>query len=250
MSLLPDSVDNTIKNVTDEPAKSIGSLIKDALYLHFGHVSYKAEKRHILEKYGLIEFERHLQNGLSQIPSANLITPDYQTLMLALKNLEPCLNSEELRQLFGKLIIRSCHSDYQNLIHPSFSETLRQMSPYDAKILKYYIDTKPDYLIAYSFLNDKEFVDRIPYTFNVYPNPDEAVQISISISVLMRLGIISFHEDGLFFPAEDSPFKNSTFYKRCEEERIKEGKYTKSRVNGKHCILTPYGQAFTQICIE
>lgn len=53
MEQLPQCADNAIKNLTDAPTKSIGNLIKDAIYLKFGSVSYNAEKRRILEKYGL-----------------------------------------------------------------------------------------------------------------------------------------------------------------------------------------------------
>ena len=252
MELMPNCVDNAIKNLTNEPAMSIGTLIKDAIYLKFGSISYKAEKRRLYEKYGLIELEARLKLCIEQIPSEKLIEPDYQTIMLALDNVDSCINSEELRNLFANLIARSCHSDYKELIHPSFSETLKQMSPYDAKILKYYVSNKPERLITYTYFNNSEndFYNKVPYTFDTYPNQHEARYISFSLSSLMRLGILAFDDDALVHPADDSPFKNSDFYKQCEEERIKTGKYLHSEIVGKICGLTPFGTALIQACLD
>ncbi len=248
---LPSSVDNAVQNITDEPTKKIGSIIKDALYLRFGSVSYKADKRRILEKYGLIEFENRLQNCINRIPLEKLVTPDYQTLMLAIDNLEPCLNSEDLRNLFSNLIARSCNCDYKNLIHPSFSEMLHQMSPYDAKILNFFVTTKPERFITYTFLSkDGKSFDRVPYMFDTYPEPNEADYISIAISSLMRLGILAFHDDALVTFADDSPFVNSEFYKCCEKERVQQCIYWESRITAQVCKITPLGNSFISACFD
>lgn len=248
---LPPSVDNAVQNITDEPTKKIGSLIKDALYLRFGSVSYKAEKRRILEKYGLIEFENRLQSRINRIPLDKLVTPDYQTIMLAIDNLEPCLNSEDLRNLFSNLIARSCNCDYKNSIHPSFSEILRQMSPYDAKILKFFVTTKPERFITYTFLSkDGKSFDRVPYMFDTYPEPDEADYVSIAISSLMRLGILAFHDDALVTFVNDSPFEDSEFFKCCENERVRQGTYWQSRITAQVCKITPLGNSFIHACFD
>lgn len=252
MQKLPDFVDNAIKNVTDNPTKEIGKLIKDAIYLKFGSTSYNAEKRRILEKYGLIEFEHRLELCMKKIPFENLAAPDYQTLMLSIDNLEPCINSEELRNIFANLISRSCDSNYKEMIHPSIPEAIKQMSPYDAKVLKFFTDTKPERLITYTYYNDHKYkgFDRIPYTFDTYPNQYEASYVSVSVSSLMRLGILAFDDDALVHPADDSPFKESNFYKHCEAERINEGKYSHSCITGKLCVLTPFGSAFIRACFD
>lgn len=252
MQQLPDFVDNALKNISDKPTKIIGNLIRDALYLKFGSVSYNAEKRRVLEKYGLIEFEDRLKTCINKLPLENLVEPDYQTIMLAVDNLEPCIHSEELRNLFANLISRSCNIDYKNFIHPSFPEVLKQMSPYDAKVLKYYIDTKPRRFITYSYYseNKRDEFNRISYTFDIYPNQDEANYVSVSLSSLMRLGILVFDDDALVHPADNSPFTKSDFYKQCEKERVNEGKYSHSRIIGKICTLTPFGDSLIQACFD
>lgn len=248
---LPKSVDNAFQNLTDKPTKNIGTLIQDALYLRFGSISYNAEKRRILEKHGLIEFENRLKECIDQIPIEKLVEPDFQSLMLAVDNLEPCISSECLRNLFANLISRSCNRNYKEFIHPSFSEILRQMSPFDAKILKFYVENKLSRFITYTYKSaDGYLFDRVSYMFDSYPYPDESDFVSIAISSLIRLGILAVHNDSYIHSAGDTPFQNSQFYIKCEQDRIKEGEYQSSSVTAQVSIITPFGKAFIHSCFD
>ena len=250
MSELPDSIDNAIKNITDSPTRMIGKVICAVIDRHLRHYLNHYQLTQLIDERCNEELNKRLDSGISQIPADKLINPDPHTILLSLDNLPSCISSEELRNLFANLIAHSCHSDYSHFIHPSFAEVIRQMSPYDAKVLKFYNDTKPDRLITYSFYNDHEVFDRVSYAFDEYPFPDETIQVSLSISSLIRLGILAFHTDAIASPADDSPFKNSDFYKQCEIARVKEGKYSPSYISGKPCVLTPYGQAFVIACLD
>ena len=249
---LSDSANNTVKNLTDGPAKTIGKTIRDAIYLKYGPISYKAELQRILEEYGFREFERRLQLSISYIPTEKLISPDFQTVMLAMDNLEPCHNSEDLRNLFANLLAKACHVDYKDFLHPSFSEILKQMSPFDAKILKFFVTTKPTQVISYMHFNEgsHDHLTVIPYFFEEYPEPECYPYVSLSISSLLRLGILGFEEDALVYPINDSPFMYSSFYQKCEKERISDSKYSHSRIEGKRCIATPFGTAFISVCFS
>lgn len=249
LSEIPEFLDNSLKNITDEPTKSIGTLLKDAIFLKFGSVSYKAEKLRILQKYGLKEFEINLAKRINEIPKNKLQIPDFQTVTQAIGDMESCINSEDLREMFANLIARSCNYDFANSVHPSFSGILRQMSPYDAKILKFYINNRVNHLITYRYKKSNgERFDRIPYTIDSYPNLDESDHMSIAISSLMRLGILSIQDDTLFCPAKNSLFENSIFYKNCEQERIKDGIYSSSSINKQMSYITSLGEAFIRSC--
>ncbi len=246
---IPNFLDNALKNISDEPTKSIGALIKDAIFLKFGSISYKAQKLQILQKYGLKEFEDSLAKSINEIPVDNLQIPDFQTVTQAIGDMESCINSEDLRKMFANLIARACNMDFKNFIHPSFSTILGQMSPFDAKILKFYVDNKPERFITYTYKSsDRNRFDRIPYMFDTYPNAEESPHVSLSISALMRFGLLAIHDDAIMYEVTDSPFVNTEFYKRCEQERIEEGKYQSSEINGQASIITPYGYAFIQSC--
>lgn len=249
MDTLPDSVDNALENLSDEPTKEIGLFIRDILYRCFGNSHYKTEQMQLLRKRCLAELDNRIIQGIKYVPSEKLIKPNLQTLMLALNNAEPCLDSEELRERFATLITRACNTDYEKFVHPSYSSALGQMSPFDAKILKFYVDNKPDRFITYTYKSsDGKHFDRIPYMFDSYPNADESPLVSLSISVLMRLGILAIHDDAVMHRVTDSPFMETEFYKRCERERIENGEYQSSVINGQVSVITPFGQTFIHSC--
>lgn len=113
------------------------------------------------------------------------------------------------------MIARACNVDFKNFIHPSVSTILGQMSPFDAKVLKFYVDNKPARFITYTYKSsDGKRFDRIPYMFDSYPNADESPFVSLSISVLMRLGILAVHDDAVMHQVADSPFMKTEFYKK------------------------------------
>lgn len=249
LQVIPPSVDKAFQNLTDAPTQAIGKTITDLWRVVFGTITYWAEKKELKHDYCLKKLRKELESSINDIPPSKRIAPSIQITAQALENSKYCLESEELRKMFVNLISKSVNADFAAIVHPSFSEIIRQMSPYDAKILKYYIEIKPKRLITYTFSNGIANFNRIAYTFDAYPNPDEAAQISLSLSSLMRLGIIAFHDDTTCYPIDDSPFLSSDFYKCCEKERIAEGLYSESYITGKQCVLTPYGQVFVQICV-
>ena len=86
--------------------------------------------------------------------------------------------------------------------------------------------------------------------FDTYPNPDESEYVSIAISSLMRLGILAIHDDSLVHPMTNSQFAQSSFYKQCELQRIKEGKYQNSNISAQISTITPFGQSFILSCFD
>lgn len=249
LDTLPDFANNALENLSDEPSKEVGLFIRDIFYCCFGNFHYKTEQLELLRKHCLVELDKRIAQGIISMPSEKLIKPNLQTLILALKNAEPCLSSEELRERFATLITRACNIDYEKFIHPSFSSVLGLMSPFDAKILKFYVDNKPNRFLTYTYkASDGRRFDRIPYMFDSYPNADEAPLVSLSISVLMRLGILAIHDDAVMHQVSDSPFMETEFYKKCEQERIEGGEYQFSVINSQVSVITPFGQTLIHSC--
>lgn len=251
MKIIPNSIDSALENVAEKPTHFIGTLIQDALYLKFGNIHQNAEQRRLLDKYGLSELEKRIKENIQHIPLEHLMEPDFQTLMLSLDNVTPCLHSDILQDLFAQLIAHSCNKTYKDIVHPSFSEVIKQMSPLDAKIFDFFIKEKPEQIITYSHYNElRDCYSCVPYFFDTYPHPEDAIKVSVSISSLMRLGLIAFHDDAIVFDVEDSLFRHSDFYKDCERKRIESKKYANSGITGKMCVLTPFGNTFATACLS
>ena len=133
---LPPSVDNAVKNLTDEPTKSVGKTFSDVWYLVFGGISYAADKRRMKYAHKLEQYHEELESAINTIPEEKRIEPDIQVTAQALENSKYCVESDELRSMFVNLIAKSMNADYKATVHPSFAEIIKQMSPDDARVLR------------------------------------------------------------------------------------------------------------------
>lgn len=135
IDLVPDSVDNAVKNITDKPTQNIGTTLADIWYLVFGGISQAAEKRKLKYSYALQEFEKELKEKISKIPENKLIEPDMQIVAPALEASKYCIEKEELRHMFAKLIYSSLNEDFKQKVHPIYVKIINNLTPFDAKVL-------------------------------------------------------------------------------------------------------------------
>lgn len=136
IDLIPDSVDNAVKNITDKPTQNMGTTFADIWYLVFGGISQAAEKRKLKYSYALQEFEKELKEKISKIPEDKLIEPDIQVIAPALENSKYCIERNDLRNMFSNLISATMNSDHSEYVHPIYANILKQLSCIDAIILK------------------------------------------------------------------------------------------------------------------
>lgn len=135
IDLVPDSVDNAVKNITDKPTQNMGTTLADIWYLVFGGISQAAEKRKLKYSYALHEFENELKKKISQIPKDKLVEPDIQIIAQALEAAKYCVEKEELRHMFANLIANSLNDDTYEDVHPIYISIIKSLTPFDAKLL-------------------------------------------------------------------------------------------------------------------
>lgn len=68
IDLVPDSVDNAVKNITDKPTQNMGTTLADIWYLVFGGISQSADKKKLKYSYALKKMEEELKEDISKIP--------------------------------------------------------------------------------------------------------------------------------------------------------------------------------------
>lgn len=136
IDLVPDSVDNAVKNITDKPTQNMGTTFADIWYLVFGGISQAAEKRKLKYSYDLQKMEEELKEDISKIPQNKLVEPDIQVIAQALESAKYCVEKKELRKMYVNLISSSLNNDTNNYVHPSFPNIIKQISPEDALLLK------------------------------------------------------------------------------------------------------------------
>lgn len=175
IDLVPDSVDNAVKNITDKPTQNMGTTFADIWYLVFGGISQAAEKRKLKYSYALQEFEKELKEKISEIPEDKLVEPDIQIIAKALEEAKYCIDKEELRKMFSNLISSSLNIDSSNYVHPNFINILKSLSSNDAKLIK---------KICYEHCKT-----------TTYNNYDDSSSIHMSYRILKNAGLIIPLED-------------------------------------------------------
>ncbi len=135
INLVPDALDNAAKNLTDKPTQNMGTTFADIWYLVFGGISQAAEKRKLKYSYALQEFENELKNKIGKIPKDKLVEPNLQIIAPTLESAKYCIEEKELRKMFSDLISSLLNVDFYNNLHPFFPQILKQLSPFDAKLL-------------------------------------------------------------------------------------------------------------------
>lgn len=244
---LPPSADNALKNLTDKPSLSIGTTFADLWDLVFGPISYFSEKKKIKYAHNLELFRKKLESSIEQIPPEKAVEPSVQITAQALEHSKYCIDQENLQEMFVALISNSMNSNYQNDIHPSFAEILKQMSSLDAEVIKTFINSSANGLPICKYIakEDQGFITILEHVFLKYPK-SSLPECSLSISSLVRLGLLeATYEGWLTTEGIYTPFKDHPWFKMLQKEfPDKTISITKGRV-----WLTPLGRSFTRVCI-
>ncbi len=243
---VPDSVDNAAKNLTDLPTKNAGQTLADCWFLVFGGISQMAEKRKIKYALDLEIFKKSLEDKIAKIPEENRIEGKIQTIMPALENSKYCVEEDELREMFSNLISASIDNRKSDLVHPSFGELLKTMTPLDAQNLLLlhsngYLPIcdvrlfKPSPAIGYSYAMTNLFL--------MNPNCVIIEKSAQSISSLTRLGLIesSYNE---YIQQPDAYNAYEEFLKAYRTYDPRPNLKLEKRV----IQLTPIGTSFVKIC--
>ena len=247
---IPESVDNTVKNLTDKPSHNIGDTIGDLWYLVFGGISHAADKRKMKYAHELENYKAELEKSIEEIPLEKRIEPSVQVTAQALENSKYCVESKELRDMFTNLISNSMNIDYQQYVHPSFAEMIKQMSPLDAMVLKMFKKnlntTFPicDYHLhsgkgsGYNVVAEKVLLNGPSNNITATAN---------SLTSLERFGLVSIPQGIYLTDAEVyKPFEEHPLFHMLKSMYEDKGNI---QVKKKAVYLTPLGKSFVNLCI-
>lgn len=101
------------------------------------NAAFSALDKWILNKeYNVNETKQLLAQKLEKVDPKKIITPEIYVAVPAIQAISYSMNSEELRNLYANLLAKAMNSDTKDLVHPSFVEIIKQMSPNDAVIFR------------------------------------------------------------------------------------------------------------------
>ena len=98
-------------------------------------VCYEKGKR-IINEHNLYKLKQCVEQEMSQIPEKQILEPNSKTAS-AIYNAVMNVDTDELRNMFSKLITATVDEKRESFVHPALSEILKNLAPCDANIFKY-----------------------------------------------------------------------------------------------------------------
>lgn len=248
---MPDSIDNAIKNISDEPSKNIGQTLGDIWFLVFGVISRTADKKRLKYAKDLEIYKNELNQKVNEIPKNKRIEPSIQITAQALEKSKYCASSQELREMFINLISGTMNSDLEPLSHPSFPEIISQMNETDAKVLmeiKRAGGIVPVANFEHKLKIGRKIVFTNAYISSIFDIPMD--KSNRSISLLERMGIVKVSYDTYInTPSYYDSFYNCSTFKKLQKESLVKGGFIAEIEKG-ICRATPLGLDFMNLCVS
>lgn len=257
---LPDlPVSKIMEKGLEKPATTGGRVINALLLAAFSPLlKYEVRKEAEIESY-----KQKILNEISKIPEDKLIDPPLNVVGPALDVAKFYIDSDELKTMFSKLIASSMNSDTQFSSHPSFVEIIKQLSSFDALVLKELSKQNCHPIISYR-LDQTEYssfgVVGIMVVNNLVKldciNFENAGLLSPTIDNLVRLNLVDITYDSQLadnhlYDDTISTFDNSV-KKHVEKYFYCDEKFRNRKLNILYGILefTTFGLNFVASCIS
>ncbi|TGR83611.1 DUF4393 domain-containing protein [Mesorhizobium sp. M2D.F.Ca.ET.223.01.1.1] len=135
-----------IAKVIGHPLEQTGGLIGDVFGIARMELFLKYEKR-----VRRIMAERKLDNNTRPLP-LSMAYP-----LLAAASLE---EDDELSEMLAQLLVNAMDTDFEGYVPKSFVETLRNMSPFEALILKRMVEAPPESVTGGGFMDTTGLPDK------------------------------------------------------------------------------------------
>jgi hypothetical protein len=202
------------------------------------------------KEYNVAETKKLLALKLENISPDKIVTPEPYVAVPAIQAISYAMNSEELRDLYANLIAKSMNIDTKDTVHPAYIETIKQLSPDDAKYFKhiYSLDIRPMVDTLLTFPNS--LIKKVVQNSNTF-SKNYTNNFPLSIDNLSRLGLINI-PDGVWY-GDDSIYELLINYLKTEFtlESYKSDYpdaqgiiFSKKRID-----ITDYGHNFFNTCV-
>lgn len=226
--------------------------LNDLWYIHFGSsVSKQAERIKIQQKLDLEKYELSIAAEIAGISEENIQEPKISILGPALEASKYYIQEEELRNMFAKLVGASIDKSKNKVVHHSFVEIIKQMSPLDAQNLKLF---QPLYVLPIAQILSKENPSSVSHVvmqsdiFLENTNCKDLNILATSITNLSRLGILNIsYKQNLTSPGIYDKFKQHPCFLLYNQLNLEQGQATELAKGVVY--LTSFGKSFTQACL-
>lgn len=228
----------------------IGLSVADATHMAFSMFQeYYPQLREEL----LSDLRKMLEEKLKNIPSENIVPPSPRIAVPTLQNAS-ITEDIEIRELYAQLLANSMNETMKDGIHPGFVEIIKQLSPDEAKILRYMSSNTIIPTITLRCVNEKEEGYDVVKNFS---NVGELAKCEYPFEVgkyfdnLIRLGLLknamlaSLTNKALYEPLKKHQYLESQINTITHQVHP----FNKPKFEESYISITDFGKSFCEICL-
>ena len=256
-SVLPDvitTMSNAIQQNLPNTANETDGVISTVVGFFNNVVLYPVKKANLTFRYKLEDFEDDLKKKTQHIPEENLQGPPVMIAGPVLEGLRYTYDEEELREMYENLLASAMDNRTVYKTHPSFVDTIKQMSAIDAHVVKRLSELEDIRCVKFTFNvknSTKAYVDAMPnYFIEELCELGDPFILSSSLINLQRLGIITIIEGGLK-GTDYETIKKHPYVIARETLYRQSGKYDFDISMSKYAVvINNYGKQFIETCLQ
>lgn len=211
----------------------------------------KWEKWILNGEYAIAETEKLLAEKLKNVPEENIVEPEPYVAVPAIQQLSYSIDNPDLREMYANLLAASMNTDTKWSVHPGFVDIIRQLTPDEAKLLKYLSKHthQPVIDVRQKLANNVGYLELVRRFTNiaeeVCDNPDG---IYSYLDNLERLKLIEFHV-GVYLTKSElyAPLENHPSIQRLMAKPLSEG--DKMEIKKGKFDVSAFGNEFIKICL-
>lgn len=202
------------------------------------------------KEYAIDETKKLLERKLENVDPDKIVEPEAYVAVPAIQAISYSMNSEELRNLYANLLAKAMNSDTKDMVHPSFVEIIKQISPIDSLVFKTIMERGGNPLISLIYENEEK--DNLTINMNITDiNIASIESINISIDNLIKQSLITI-PSGRYYIEENlyDQLLSSTQYKIAQQKFSSPPNGFKLTYKKGLIEKTSLGNAFYDTCVN
>lgn len=250
-----DSASTAVQQNVPQTIKESDGVLSTVVGFFNNVVLYPVKKANLTFRYKLEAFEKDLREKTKHIPNENLQVPPVMIAGPTLEALRYTYDEAELREMYENLLASAMDTTKVSKVHPSFVDTIKQMSPLDAKILQEISRYQQLKCFRIQFCYEQNGNKRV-YTYGM---PDYYVielngisdnfNISSALINLRRLGVIVI-TNGTLHDSDYSVIYNDSYYQSRLSQFKAINPTCNAEIKNETIELDNYGLDFIKACLK
>lgn len=225
----------------------------DKLVLRAINAAFSNLDKYILNKENALDETKNLlEKKLENVDSKKIVPPEPYVAVPAIQAISFSMHSKVLRNLYANLLAKAMNCDTKNMVHPSFIEIIRQMSPVDAMIFRIIKESNSRPLITIDIKN-KNTGGQHPYAkYCSWITDFSLEQCRLSFAFLCRLGMIEISPISHYtVDSNYNSVRQNPAFKKIEEKCLHTLSENQEIVYIKNYIkLNDLSDLFYDICVK